>query len=255
MTLNWIGLTTIIAKELNRTKQVFLQAVLSPLLTTVLYFVVFGGAIGSQIADVGGVSYAQFIVPGMIAMAIVMNAILAASSGIYFPRFIGTITDMLSAPMSFAEIVLGFAIASALRTFGIAILIYIVALFFVPLPLTYPLFTLLFVILSSIGFAFLGLVLGIWAKDFEQLSFVPSIVITPLSFLGGIFYSIEMLPPLWQTLTLLNPLFYFVDTLRFAMLGIASAPPWTGLLFLILLLVIPLITLKYIFDTGYRIRS
>lgn len=253
--MNWIGLTTIIAKELNRTKQVFLQAVLSPLLTTVLYFVVFGGAIGSRIPDVGGASYAQFIVPGMIAMAVVMNAILAASSGIYFPRFIGTITDLLSAPMSFAEIVFGFAIASAIRTIGIAFLIYIVALFFVPLPIAHPIFTILFVIFASLGFSFLGLVLGIWAKDFEQLSFVPSIVITPLSFLGGIFYSIDMLPPLWKTLTLLNPIFYFVDTLRYAMLGIAPVHFLSGPIFLAALLAVSLLLLHRILTTGYRIRN
>ena len=245
----------IVWKELNRTKQVFLQAVLSPFLSTFLYFIVFGTAIGSQLGAIQGVSYGQFIVPGMIAMAIVMNAVLAASSGIYFLRFIGTITDLLSAPLSMLEIVLGFSIASALRTLLICALIYLTALLFVPLPIAHPFWFFFFLFSFSMGFSFLGLVLGIWAKDFEQLSFVPTIIITPLSFLGGVFYSLEMLPPFWQTITLWNPLFYMVDALRYSLLGIGSTSLWIGLIFAVLLWIISLAILRRIFITGYRIRS
>lgn len=253
--MNWIGLKMIIWKELQRTRQVFLQAVLSPFLSTFLYFIVFGTAIGSQIGTVQGVTYGQFIVPGMMAMAIVMNAVLAASSGIYFLRFIGTIGDLLTAPLSYVEIVLGFSIASALRTLFISLLIYLTALLFVPLPIAHPIWFFFFLFGSAMGFSFFGLLLGIWAKDFEQLSFVPTIIITPLSFLGGVFYSLEMLPPFWQKLTLVNPLFYLVDALRYSLLGISSTSLIVSVAFILLLWIVPLALLRRIFKTGYRIRS
>lgn len=251
--MNWIGLKMIIWKELQRTRQVFLQAVLSPFLTTFLYFIVFGTAIGSQIGTVSGVSYGQFIVPGMIAMAIVMNSILAAS--IYFLRFIGTINDLLTAPLSYVEIVLGFSIASTIRTLLISALIYLTALLFVPLPIAHPIWFFFFLFGSAMGFSFFGLLLGIWAKDFEQLSFVPTIIITPLSFLGGVFYSLEMLPPLWQKLTLVNPLFYLVDALRYSLLDISSTSITISIIFILVLWIIPLALLKKIFLSGYKIRS
>lgn len=253
--MNWIGLQMIIWKELKRTRQVFLQAVLSPFLSTFLYFIVFGTAIGSQLDKINGVSYGQFIVPGMIAMAIVMNAILAASSGIYFLRFMGTINDLLTSPLSSFEIILGFSIASTIRTLFISLLIYVTALLFVPLPIAHPFLFFFFLFGSAMGFSFFGLLIGIWAKDFEQLSFVPTIVITPLSFLGGVFYSLEMLPPFWQKLTLLNPLFYFVDALRYSLLDISSMSLTLGSIFIVLLWIIPLLLLQRIFKTGYRIKS
>ncbi len=245
----------IIWKELQRTRQVFLQAVLSPFLSTFLYFIVFGTAIGSQIGTVSGVSYGQFIVPGMMAMAIVMNSVLAASSGIYFLRFMGTINDLLTAPLSYIEIVLGFSIASAARTSLISALIYLTALLFVPLPIAHPFWFFFFLFGSAMGFSFFGLLLGIWAKDFEQLSFVPTIIITPLSFLGGVFYSLTMLPPLWQKLTLINPLFYLVDALRYSLLGISSTSLTISILFILVLWIVPLILLRKIFLSGYKIRN
>lgn len=253
--MNWIGLKMIIWKELQRTRQVFLQAVLSPFLSTFLYFIVFGTAIGSQIGTVSGVSYGQFIVPGMMAMAIVMNSVLAASSGIYFLRFMGTINDLLTAPLSYIEIVLGFSIASAARTSLISALIYLTALLFVPLPIAHPFWFFFFLFGSAMGFSFFGLLLGIWAKDFEQLSFVPTIIITPLSFLGGVFYSLTMLPPLWQKLTLINPLFYLVDALRYSLLGISSTSLTISILFILVLWIVPLILLRKIFLSGYKIRN
>lgn len=253
--MNRIGLQMIIWKELKRTRQVFLQAVLSPFLSTFLYFIVFGTAIGSQIGTIQEFSYGQFIVPGMIAMAIVMNAILAASSGIYFLRFMGTINDLLTAPISSFEIILGFSIASSMRTLFISLLIYLTALLFVPLPIEHPFWFLFFLLGSAMGFSFFGLLLGIWAKDFEQLSFVPTIIITPLSFLGGVFYSLEMLPPFWQKLTLINPLFYIVDALRYSLLGISSTSLILSVLCILLLWIIPLSLLQRIFKTGYRIKS
>lgn len=255
MTFNWIGFFTIIHKELNRTRQVFLQAVLSPFLSTFLYFIVFGTAVGSRVGTVEGVSYGQFMVPGMIAMAIVMNAIMAASSGIYFLRFMGTINDLLTAPLSFVEIVSGFAIASALRTLFISALIYLTALFFVPLPIAHPFWFFFFLFGSTIGFSFFGLVLGIWAKDFEQLSFVPTIIITPLSFLGGVFYSLEMLPPFWRHITLFNPLYYLVSSLRYALLNIPATSLSVSIFFIVLLWAIPLFLLHHFFTTGNKIRN
>lgn len=253
--MNWIGFFTIVHKELNRTRQVFLQAVLSPFLSTFLYFIVFGTAVGSRVGTVEGVSYGQFMVPGMLAMAIVMNAIMAASSGIYFLRFVGTINDLLTAPLSFAEIVSGFAIAATIRTLFISLLIYLTALFFIPLPIAHPFWFLFFLFGSAMGFSFFGLVLGVWSKDFEQLSFVPTIIITPLSFLGGVFYSLDMLPSFWQHITLLNPLYYLVGALRYALLDIPATSLSVGIVFITLLWIFPLLILHRMFKTGNKIKN
>ncbi len=253
--MNWIGLYTIFKKEFERTWGVFMQAVLSPVISTVLYFVVFGTAIGSQIGSVGSVSYAQYIVPGLIMMALITNSMSASSSGIYFQKFIGTIIDVLSAPLSYIEIVTGYALAAMSRAIVIGMIIYVIAFLFTNISVAHPLFSLFFAILTSIAFALFGLTIGLWAKDFEQLAFVPTIILTPLSFLGGIFYSVDMLPPFWQNLTMFNPIFYMISGLRWGFFGEADVSPIIATASVLILLVVCAIILRWMFRTGYKIKS
>lgn len=253
--MNTIGIGAIFTKEILRTRQVLLQAVLSPVITTVLYFVVFGAAIGGNIQPIEGVSYGAFIVPGLIMMSLVMNSMMSASSGLYFPRFIGTVVDYLASPLSYLEITIGFSLAAVARSLLIGVLIYVSALFFGPIPIEHPLFTLVFAFLTALTFAFFGCILGVWARDFEQLSFVPTLIITPLSFLGGIFYSPDMLPEFWRNATLLNPLFYMIDGLRFGFFGVSAIDPIWSVAMLIALLLLSTLTLKGMFKYGKNLRS
>lgn len=253
--MNWIGFQTLFMKEIGRSKDVIIQAFLSPVITTLLYFLVFGNAIGSHIEPLDGVPYAHFIVPGLIMMALLMNALMAASSGMYFPRFIGTINDFLSSPMSYLEITLGFALSAAVRALAIGATIYAVAALFEHVSIVHPFFTLFFAFLTALVFSLLGILLGIWAKDFEQLSIVPTLFITPLSFLGGIFYSVNMLPDMWQKVTLANPIFYLIDGLRWGFFGVSDMNPWISIAILFSLLAFSILTLRWIFKTGYRLKS
>jgi len=235
---NFIGFTTIFWKEIDRSRQVVLQAIVSPTLTTALYFIIFGAAIGSQISDIGNITYQQFIVPGLIMMALITNALMAASSGIYFPKFIGTITDILTAPLSALEITLGFTLAATVRALIIGILIFLVALIFTPVPIIHPWLVLLFGFLSAFIFALFGFIIGIWASDFEKLSLFPSLILTPLSFFGGVFYSAEMLPDPWHAILYINPLFYLIDGFRYGFFGISDTDPiisFAALLFFLLI--------------------
>lgn len=253
--MNLIGLYTVFLKEIVRTKKVLIQAVLSPVITTVLYFIVFGSGIGQHVSTSSGIAYGAFIVPGLIAMSLIMNAFMASSSGIYFPRFIGTIVDYLSAPLSFLEITLGFSLAATVRALGIGLLIYASALLFVPVPIAHPFLAVIFSFLISLAFSFLGCIAGLWAKDFEQMSFIPTLVIMPLSFLGGVFYAPDMLPKIWQTVTILNPVFYMIDGLRYTFFDISSAPFLLSITAVGVTLAISLVLLWRIFKTGYRLRS
>jgi len=253
--MNWIGFQTLFMKEIGRSKDVIIQAFLSPVITTLLYFLVFGNAIGGHIEPLNGVPYGHFIVPGLIMMALLMNSLMAASSGMYFPRFIGTINDFLSSPMSYLEITLGFALSAAVRALAIGATIYAVAALFEHVSVAHPFFALFFAFLTALVFSLLGILLGIWAKDFEQLSIVPTLFITPLSFLGGIFYSVHMLPAAWQKITFANPIFYLIDGLRWGFFGTSDVSPWISIIILLFLLAFAIVTLRWIFKTGYRLKS
>ncbi len=253
--MNWIGLWTIYKKELQRTRRVLFQSVVSPVITTALYFVVFGSAIGSAVTTIDGVSYAQFIVPGLIMMALLANSFSAASSGIYFPKFIGSIYELLSAPISYVEITAGYVLAATTRALLIGGIIFGVALFFTPLPVLHPWWALVFSILVSFVFALFGFVVGLWASNFEQLGLLPTFVIAPLSFLGGVFYSISMLPPFWQTVTLFNPLVYMINGLRWAFFGITDVHPVWSMVVTLLFMILLFGVVAWIFKTGYKLRK
>lgn len=253
--MNWIGLYTIYRKEMNRAFAIPLQTVLSPVITTALYFVVFGAAIGSQITQINDVTYMQFIVPGLIMMALLTNSLSASSSGIYFPKFIGTIYEILSAPLSHLEIILGYTLAATTRALIIGSLIYIVALLFTPIPVVHPFYALFFAFLTAFTFALFGLIIGIWSDTFEKLSLFPALIITPLAFLGGVFYPISVLPPLWQTLSLFNPVVYMISGLRWSFFGIADINPQISLSLISLFLFLCIAGLFMIFKTGYKIRD
>lgn len=253
--MNWIGLFTVFKKEMLRTKRVAFQSIISPVITTALYFIVFGSAIGGAVDTIGGVTYAQFIVPGLIMMALLQNSFSAASSGIYFPKWMGSIYEMLSAPLSFVEITAGYVLAATTRALIIGAIIFGVALLFTPLPIVHPFWALGFSILVSFVFALFGFVVGIWANSFEQFSIIPTFVIAPLAFLGGVFYSIEMLPPVWQTITLFNPLVYMINGLRWAFFGITDVHPlWSATVILVFMFILIGI-IAWIFKTGYKLRK
>ncbi len=253
--MNWIGLWTIYKKEMQRTRRVLFQSVVSPVITTALYFVVFGSAIGSAVDTIGGISYAQFIVPGLIMMALLANSFSAASSGIYFPKFIGSIYELLSAPISYIEITAGYVLAATTRALLIGAIIFGVALFFTPLPIVHPWWALVFAVLVSFVFALFGFVVGLWASNFEQLGLLPTFVIAPLSFLGGVFYSIDMLPPFWQTVTLFNPLVYMINGLRWAFFGITDVHPVWSMSVILLFMAVLFVIVGWIFKTGYKLRK
>ncbi len=253
--MNWIGFKTIFMKEVGRSKDVLVQAFLSPVITTLLYFLVFGSAIGGNIHPIHGVPYDQFIVPGLIMMALLMNSLMAASSGIYFPRFIGTMSDLLTSPLSYFEIVMGFAFSAAARALAIGITIFVISWLITGITISHVFFTLLFGLITALTFALLGLVLGIWAKDFEQLSMVPTLLLTPLTFLGGVFYSANMLPPTWQSVTKANPVFYMIDGLRWGFFGVSDTNPLISFLITGGLLICSILLLRRIFRTGYRLKN
>lgn len=255
MYINWIGVRTIFLKEIGRSKDVVIQAFLSPVISTALYFVVFGSAIGSRMEAHQSVPYAAFIVPGLILMALLMNALMAASSGIYFPRFIGTIGDLLSAPLSSFEIALGFALSAMARSLAIGCTIYIVAALLTPIPIAHPIAVIFLSLLVTLTFSLLGIALGIWAKDFEQLSIVPTLVLTPLSFLGGIFYSIEMLPATWQAITRVNPIFYMIDGLRWSFFGVSDTDPIICFALVFAFFVLSVVILARLFQTHSGLRQ
>lgn len=253
--MNWIGLWTIYKKEMIRTKRVLFQAVVSPVVSTVLYFIVFGSAIGGAIALVGGVSYAQYIVPGLIMMALLQNSFSAASSGIYFPKWVGSIYEMLTAPLSYIEITAGFVLAAATRALAIGGIIYLVALFFTPLPIMHPLWVLIFSVAVSLTFALFGFIVGLWANSFEQFNIIPTFIIAPLSFLGGVFYSIEMLPPFWQVVSLFNPLVYMINGLRWAFFGVTDVDPFWSITVIAVFMAVMIAIIAWIFKTGYKLKK
>jgi len=241
--------------EMARTRRTLMQSIISPVVSTCLYFVVFGSAIGSRITEIDGVSYGAFIVPGLVMLSLLTQSVSNASFAIYFPKFVGTIYEILSAPVSHVEIVLGYVGAAALKSTVLGLIILATASMIVPLRIEYPLFMLLFLVLTAVTFALMGFIIGIWAKNFEQLQVVPLLVITPLTFLGGTFYSLDMLPKFWQTVSLFNPVVYLVSGFRWSFTGNADVNIAVSLGMTLMFLTIGLATVWWIFKTGYRLRQ
>lgn len=253
--MNLIGLRTLFQKEVRRFLKVWLQTVLSPLVTTSLYFLVFGVALGSRLREIDGVPYIQYVIPGLVMLAMINAAFLNCSSSFFQSKINGTLVDILVAPLGARELLLAYVSAALLRAVGVGALVYLVAVVFTGLELHNPLEVALFALLPSSAFAVLGLIVAIWAEKFDQLSVVPNFVLTPLIFLGGVFYSIEMLPPPWDTISRLNPILYMVSGLRHGMLGVADVQVSTSLVavsgFLVLLVALAAAMIR----SGYKLRS
>ena len=246
---------TIYLFEMARMKRTLGQSVASPVLSTSLYFVVFGSAIGSRISEIGGVSYGAFIVPGLIMLSILTQSISNASFGIYFQKFTGTIYEILSAPISYIEIILGFVGAAASKSIILGLLILLTAHFFVPLEIHSPAWMFFFLFLTSVTFSLFGFIIGIWADNFEKLQIIPLLIITPLTFLGGSFYSIDMLPPFWQKVSMLNPVVYLISGFRWSFYGKADVGVGVSISMIGILLILCLFLVRRIFKTGYQIKS
>src|SRR5262249_41536474 len=253
--MNWRAVWAIYTFEMARTGRTLLQSIVSPVISTSLYFVVFGAAIGSRITEIEGVSYGAFIVPGLIMMMLLTQSTANASFGIYFPKFVGTIYELLSAPISFLEIVLGYVGAAATKSIILGLIILATSFLFVPLKIAHPIWMVLFLVLTAATFSLLGFIIGIWADGFEGLQIIPLLVITPLTFLGGTFYSTSVLPPLWQTITLFNPLVYLISGFRWSFFEIADVHVGVSLAMTMLFLAICLTIVWWIFKTGYRLKN
>jgi len=241
--------------EMARTRRTLMQSVISPVVSTSLYFVVFGAAIGSRIQSVGGVSYGAFIVPGLIMLSILTQSVSNASFGIYFPRFSGTIYELLSAPVSPLETVLGYVGAAATKSMVLGLIILATAALFVPLQILHPVWMMLFLLLTATTFSLAGFIIGLWANSFEQLQVVPLLIITPLTFLGGSFYSIDMLPAGWQLAALFNPVVYLISGFRWSFYGQADVAVGISLAMTVLFLVVSLAIVVWIFRTGWRLKA
>jgi ABC-2 type transport system permease protein len=252
--MNLFAVRSIYLQEMGRFFRTVTQSLIAPVLSTSLYFVVFGAAIGGRIQEVEGVSYGAFIVPGLIMLSVITQGISNASFGIYFPKFIGTIFEVLSAPVSFFEAVLGYVGAAATKSFIIGIIILATSWFFVDIRIAHPLAMLSFLVLTCVSFSLMGFIIGIWASNFEQLQLIPLLVITPLVFLGGSFYSVTMLPGIWQTVALFNPVVYLISGFRWSFFGLADVPVGVSLLAIAGFTAICLAVVWWIFRTGWRLR-
>jgi len=241
--------------EMARTRRTLMQSIISPVLSTSLYFVVFGAAIGSRIAQVEGIRYGAFIVPGLIMLSLLTQSIANASFGIYFPKFTGTIYELLSAPISYLEIVISYVGAAATKSTILGLIILATAYLFVPLKIVHPFWMILFLLLTAVTFSLIGFIIGIWADGFEKLQLVPLLIVTPLTFLGGSFYSIDMLPPFWQTVSLFNPVVYLISGFRWSFYGIADVSVGVSLVMTVAFMGISLAIVAWIFRTGYRLKT
>ena len=253
--MNLNAVRAIYGFEMARTWRTLFQSIISPVISTSLYFVVFGAAIGSRITEIEGISYGAFIVPGLIMLSLLTQSVSNASFGIYFPKFTGTIYELLSAPVSHFEIVLSYVGAAATKSILLGLIILATAGFFVPVHIDHPMWMVLFLVLTAVTFSLLGFIIGIWAGNFEQLQFVPLLIITPLTFLGGSFYSIHMLPPFWQTVTLFNPVVYLVSGFRWSFYGLADVSVSVSLAMTVAFLALLLTVVAWMFKTGYRIKT
>src|SRR5271165_1616787 len=253
--MNLYAVRAIYMYEMARTGRTLFQSIVSPVISTSLYFVVFGAAIGSRITEIEGVNYGSFIVPGLIMLMLLTQSVTNAAFGIYFPRFVGTIYEMLSAPVSPFEIVLGYVGAAASKSILLGSIILATSGLFVPIHIIHPFWMLTFLLLTAVTFSLFGFILGLWADGFEKLQIVPLLIITPLTFLGGTFYSTSVLPPLWRTVTLFNPLVYLISGFRWSFFGLADVNVEISIAVIILFLVVCMIIVWWIFKTGYRLKA
>jgi len=253
--MNFSAIKVIYHSEMQRAINTLFQTLASPVISTSLYFVVFGSAIGSRIQSIEGVSYGLFIVPGLTMLTILTQSISNASFGIYFPKFTGTIYEILSAPLSFFEALIGYVGAAATKSFIIGCIILITASLFVDLQIKHPVWMMSFLILTCISFSLFGFIIGLWADSFEKLQVIPILVITPLVFLGGSFYSINMLPPFWQTVSLFNPVVYLVSGFRWSFFEVSDVNVWTSLSMIFVFLALCLIVVSWMFKTGYKLKD
>jgi ABC-2 type transport system permease protein len=253
--MNIEAIRTIYVYEMSRTVRTLLQSIIAPVITTSLYFIVFGSAIGTRISQIDGVSYGSFIVPGLIMLTLLTLSISNASIGIYFPKFIGTIYELLSAPVSYLEIVIAFVGAAATKSVILGLVILATAAFFVPLRVDNVPLMLFFMILTAVTFSLFGFIIGLWADGFEKLQLVPLLFVTPLTFLGGTFYSIDMLPPFWHSVSLFNPVVYLISGFRWSFYGISDVSVAVSLGMTLVFLAVCLATVAWIFRTGYRLKT
>ncbi|MGH8467827.1 MAG: ABC transporter permease [Gammaproteobacteria bacterium] len=253
--MNFRAVRAIYVFEMARTWRTLMQSIVSPVISTSLYFVVFGAAIGSRITEIDGVSYGAFIVPGLIMLSLLTQSIANASFGIYFPRFTGTIYELLSAPVSPFEIILGYVGAAATKSVVLGLIILATAGLFVPLRIAHPVWMLSFLVLTAVTFSLLGFIIGVWADGFEKLQVVPLLVITPLTFLGGTFYSVNMLPPFWQTVTMVNPVVYLISGFRWSFYELADVSVGISVTVTLGFLALCLGAVWWIFATGYRLKA
>lgn len=253
--MNWFGVGAIYRFEMARMRRTLFQSIVAPVISTSLYFIVFGAAIGSRITEIDGVSYGSFIVPGLIMLSLLTESISNASFGIYFPRFSGTIYEVLSAPVSVVEIVLGYVGAAATKSIIIGGIILITANLFVDISIAHPIWMALFLLLTAVSFSLFGFILGVWADNWEKLAIVPTLIVTPLTFLGGSFYSISMLPEFWQKVTLFNPVVYLISGFRWSFYENADVAVGLSLTMTLAFLLICLVAVSWIFKTGYRLRT
>lgn len=253
--MNFFAIIAIYKFEMARTFRTLLQSIISPVISTALYFVVFGSAIGSRMEQIENIEYGSFIVPGLIMLTVLMQSVSNASFAIYFPKFLGTIYEVLSAPISYVEIIIGYVGAAATKSFIIGIIILMTATLFVDVQIKHPTIMLLLLALTCVSFSLFGFILGIWAKNFEQLNLVPMLILTPLVFLGGSFYSINMLPPIWQQITLFNPVVYLISGLRWSFFGTADVSIHYSLFAIGIFTLICITIIGWIFKTGYRLRN
>ena len=253
--MNFNAIKAIYRTEMARMMRTVVQSIVAPVLSTSLYFVIFGAAIGSRISEIDGIAYAAFIVPGLIMLSIMTESISNSSFAIYFPKFTGTIFELLSAPVSFVEVVIGYVGAAASKSIVIGLIILSTASFFIDLEIAHPVIMLLFLVLISVSFSLFGFILGIWADGWEKLTIVPVLVIMPLTFLGGTFYSISMLPPAWQTISLFNPVVYLISGFRWAFYENSDVAIGLSLTMVLTFLTLCLVTVWWIFKTGYKLRT
>ncbi|MDX1634091.1 MAG: ABC transporter permease [Marinobacter sp.] len=253
--MNIYGIRAIYKFEMARMWRTLMQSVASPVISTSLYFVVFGSAIGSRMGEIDGISYGAFIIPGLIMLSLLMQSISNASFGIYMPKFSGTIYEVLSAPVSYLEVVIGYVGAAATKSVILGIIILITARLFVPYTILHPFWMFAFLVLTSVTFSLFGFIIGIWADGFEKLQIVPLMIVTPLVFLGGTFYSIDMLPEIWQTITLFNPVVYLISGFRWAFYGVSDVHVGISVGMTLFFLLACVATVWWIFKTGYRLRS
>ena len=253
--MNFYAVKAIYKFEMARTWRTLMQSIASPVMSTSLYFVVFGSAIGSRMVEIDGISYGAFIIPGLIMLSLLSESISNASFGIYFPKFSGTIYELLSAPVSYVEVVLGYVGAAATKSIVLGLLILLTARLFVDYQIMHPVWMVSFLVLTAVTFSLFGFIIGIWADGFEKLQIVPMMIVTPLTFLGGSFYSIKMLPEVWQTVTLFNPVVYLISGFRWSFYGVSDVSVTLSVSMTVGFMVLCLIGIWWIFKTGYRLKS